>query len=320
MISRLSRAPLVHFLVLGGTLLALHSWWFPEEMVSPRPRIVVDAAELARLREAWTDEHGAPPSSVAEDTLVRDAIDEEILYREALARGFDRQDEAVRERLVRLGNFVGEEGKRDRAALEREARRLGLERSDLVIRRHLVEMMRLATGSIGPNELPTREELEVFLAEHADDFTQPARVRLEQVYFSTDKRGPAATTDARTLLDELGRATVGLGDAAGRGDAFIRGAAIDATDAEVERIFGPTFAAAVASAPLRAWVGPVRSSYGLHLLWVDGREPRRTSPLDAVRGRVLHRWLSARSEERARAALDAMRARYEVDVVATPHS
>src|SRR5206468_1630900 len=111
--------------------------------------------DLARLRETWTAEHGAPPSRVAAEGLVRAAIDEEVLYREAVARGFDRADATVRERLVRLGGFVGEEAGATPGALEREARRLGLERSDLVVRRHLVEMMRLAAAWLGPGDVPT---------------------------------------------------------------------------------------------------------------------------------------------------------------------
>src|SRR5204863_121676 len=83
---------------------------------------------------------------------------EEVLYREALARGFDRRDAAVRERLVRLGGFVSEEAGGSRDVLEREARRLGLERSDLVVRRHLVEMMRLAAGWLGPDDRPSEAE------------------------------------------------------------------------------------------------------------------------------------------------------------------
>src|SRR5579864_5270718 len=134
---RLLHAPLVHFLGIGGALLALRLWWFPAE--PSRPRIVIGPADLGRLAEAWADEHVSPPGPGAEDTLVRAAIDEEVLYREALAHGFDRRDGAVRERLVRLGGFVGEDASGNRDALEREARRLGLERSDLVIRRHLVE-------------------------------------------------------------------------------------------------------------------------------------------------------------------------------------
>src|ERR1043166_59622 len=95
----LLRAPLLHFLLIGGALVSLRSWWEPME--AARPRIVITAPDLARLRETWTAEHGVPPSRIAAEGLVRDAIDEEVLYREAVARGFDRRDAAVRERLGR---------------------------------------------------------------------------------------------------------------------------------------------------------------------------------------------------------------------------
>jgi hypothetical protein len=314
--TRVLRAPLLHFLVIGGALLALRAWWYPENAVASRPRIAFGADDVARLRAAWTEEHGSAPGRAGEDVLVRDAVDEEVLYREALASGFDRRDDAVRERLVRLGGFVGEETARDRDALEREARRLGLERSDLVVRRHLVEMMRLAAGWLGPDDLPSEADLETFLAAHAEDFAEPARVRLTHVYLSEDTRGRAAEPDARALLDQLRRTGAGPEGAAARGDAFIRGADVDAPQADVERVFGPGFAEAALAAPVGTWVGPVRSSYGFHLVWVHAREAARTPPLEAVRGRVLHRWLRARSEERARATMDALRARYEIDVAA----
>jgi len=304
------RSPLLHFLALGGALLALRTWWAPEEAHEARPRVVIAAADVARLRAAWSEEHGTPPPAAAERRLVDDAIEEEILYREALARGFDRQDDAVRERLVRLGGFVGEEGSRD--TLEKEARRLGLERADLVIRRHLVEMMRLAAGHLGPDEMPTEAELETYLADHAADFAEPARVRLTHVYVSEDAHGAAARAIASSLLDELRGA--GRAGAAKRGDAFIHGAEVDASPDEITRFFGPEFAAGLAGVATGRWEGPLRSTYGFHLVWVDGRTPARTPELARVRGRVLHRWLSEKRDARERATIAALRARYAVVV------
>src|SRR5439155_767847 len=126
LMARLLRAPLVHFLVLGGALLAVRGWLDPA--LPPRPRLVIHAADVARLAETWTEEHGAPPDAAAKQRLLDEAIDEEVLYREALARSFDRRDSAVLERLVRPGSFVGEETGQDRESLEREARRRGLAR------------------------------------------------------------------------------------------------------------------------------------------------------------------------------------------------
>jgi len=307
--ARLLRAPVAHFLALGAVLLALRAWLDPPR--APRPRIVISAADVARLVEAWTEEHGSRPDAAATEGFVNAAIDEELLYREALARGFDRRDSAVRERLVRLGGFVGEESARDRESLEREARRLGLERSDLVIRRHLVEMMELAAGWVGEADLPSEPELREYLARHAEDFAQPARLRMTHVYFSADARGDA-TADALALLEELRGSGADAG--AGRGDAFIRGAEFDGSRDELASAFGTSFAEAVDRAPSRAWFGPVRSGYGMHLVWVHRREPGRTPSLAEVRGRVLQRWLRERADERRGAAVRALRATHDIEV------
>src|SRR2546430_861564 len=152
--ARVLRAPLLHFLVIGALLLGLRTW--REPAAAPRARIVIGAADRARLRETWTEEHGAP-----------------------------------------------------------------------------------------------------------------ARTRLAHVYLSEQARGAAAASDALALLGELRGA--GPEAAVGRGDAFIRGAEVDGTPTDLERIFGPGFAAAVGAAPLRTRVGPVRSTYGLHLVWEIGR-------------------------------------------------
>src|SRR2546428_13412205 len=177
--ARVLRAPLLHFLVIGALLLGLRTW--REPAAAPRARIVIGAADRARLRETWTEEHGAPPSGAGEEGLVGDAIDEEVLYREALARGFDRRDAAVRERLVRLAGFVGEEAGGSRDVLEREARRLGLERSDLGVRRHLVEMMQLAAGWLGPRARPSGAGPGPYPRRPAEGLAQPAAAPLPPV-------------------------------------------------------------------------------------------------------------------------------------------
>ena len=308
--TRLFRAPLVHFLLLGGALVLLRGWWDPLEVA--RPRIVITAPDVARLRETWTVEHGGPPSPAAAAALVHDAIDEEVLYREAVARGFDRTDAAVRERLVRLAGFVGEETRAERGALEREARRLGLERSDLVVRRHLVDMMRLATAWLGPDDVPTEADLESYLADHPDEFAAPARIHLTHIYLSEERRGPAATTNARNLLVALQRNDpAALTD---HGDPFIRGNEIDGTRQDLERIFGPGFADALESAPVHTWFGPVRSTYGIHLVKVEARDPAQAPPLSEIHARVLQRVLQQRHQHRQQQAMQALRARYAIEV------
>jgi len=79
--ARLLRAPLVHFLVLGGALLALRAWFDPAAGPETAGR------DLCRRRRAAhgsvDEEHGSPPDAAATEGLVNAAIYEELLYRRA---------------------------------------------------------------------------------------------------------------------------------------------------------------------------------------------------------------------------------------------
>lgn len=60
------------------------------------------------------------------------------------------------------------------------------------------------------------------------------------------------------------------------------------------------------------WVGPLRSTYGLHYVWVEAIEPGRDATLEEVRPRLL-RDIEARNTAAAlQQSIDAMRADYEV--------
>ena len=97
----LLREPLLHFVLIGAALFALERAVRREP--PPRaqdPRIVVGADVRASLAETWSATHGQAPSPADLDTLVAQWIDDEVLYREGLARGLDRDDPRVRDRVA----------------------------------------------------------------------------------------------------------------------------------------------------------------------------------------------------------------------------
>lgn len=315
---RMLAVPVVQFAVLGGLLFAAERWWqawVPPPAAAERTLIVVSQADVERWRRDWTQRSGAAPTAAENAALLDDAIDDEVLLREAMARGFDRDDRVVRARLVKLGRYLGLGAGGDDDVVEREARALAFDRSDVAVRRHLVEMMRLAASKPARSELPHEADLQAYYEEHIERFTVAARVRLTHVYLSRERRGAALERDAAQLLDGLRQDTVSPQDAASLGDPFIRGAALPpATSRQLEQIFGPGFADTVANLPMRAWSGPVRSSYGLHLVWIEDTQPATALPLAAVRNQVLHAVLRARGEQRLRANLRALRVRYDVRI------
>jgi hypothetical protein len=152
---------------------------FRLEGASGADRYVVVTAAKRR----WLDEHlqrqwRRPPTAAESDRFVADFVREEILYREALS--------------------------------------LGLDRDDLVVRRRLVQKMEMLALRDRP-EISESDLMDHYLA-HRVDYALPASVSFTQVFFSAATRGADARAAAGAALGAMrdGGASrpSGLGDPA----------------------------------------------------------------------------------------------------------
>jgi peptidyl-prolyl cis-trans isomerase C len=274
-VRRLSREPLLHFVLLGAALFALH------RAVAPRPdprsarRIEVTPSVLAGLLQEHARRTGAPPTRDEERALVRRYVDAEVLYREALA--------------------------------------LGLDRGDVIVRRRLVQKMELLDEEEAP-AVPAEAELQAILDGAGDRWARPARVALEHVFVARDRHADAAAEAARLRARLLaGDDPARLGDPFLRGRAFPPTAERDLA-AMFGAPFARAVMA-LPEPPQRdrgAWSEPIASSFGWHLVRVTAREEARPARLDEVRREVEHAWRERRRAEAKRAALDRLRMHYDV--------
>lgn len=318
MIRRFLTAPALHFLLIGGLLFLWRqdapSTAIPDLDVAA-PVIVIAAEKLLDLRESFARTAGRDADAGEEQALLRDHVDQEILYREALARGLDRGDRSVRWRLIQKMKFLEDGEDDDDEALYREALALGLDRDDLIIRRLLIEKMRLLLQLGAGRERPSDAILQEFYAGVAEDYRQPARVSLWHVFLSSDRRGDALESDAADLLERLRSEAPSPQQAIALADVFPLGHRLRAnSESNLGKLLGPGFASeAIAFAPGK-WHGPARSAYGLHLVWVDDRRESSLPDLDAVRGQVRQRYLAQVRETELARQMERLRERYVVRV------
>ena len=223
--------------------------------------------------------------------------DDALLVHEAFARGLHRSDDVVRRRLAQNLRFADPGEARSDDALVEDAIRLGMHESDLVVRRRLAQRMRLLLAETARGAEPSEAELRAYLAAHAERFTEPERVALEQLHFRDAAR-------ARAVLATGGEPRPDAGDA-----LPLPRALPSHSRAELAARLGPAFAEAALSGPDGRWFGPVASSYGHHLVRIRERTPARVSPLAHVRGEVREALLVERAEAAVRASIAALRAR-----------
>jgi PPIC-type PPIASE domain len=277
MLKSLLREPLVHFLLLGAALFALDAWLRPTAATAANTEIVVSEARIRNLAQNFRRTWQRPPTREELDGLVESHVREEVLYREALALGLDRDDTIIRRRLQQKIEFISEEA----AALAK----------------------------------PTDEELNAYLKANADAFRVEPRATFSQVYLDPRKRSSTLEADAKRLLAALNGGSASP-DPAQLGDRLMmlehryEGGA----KAEVARLFGNDFADALVKQPVGKWVGPIASGYGVHLVKVESLAAGGTPALDEVRPLVEREWANVRRQEVGKAFYERLRAKYAIKV------
>lgn len=268
--------PLVHFLMIGMTLFVFYGVINPKpEHGVPSNRIELTADDLRQLSVAWVAQGRSLPTPEQMQSLVEATIREEVLYREALALGFDKGDTIVKRRLAQKMEFLAE----DLSALPE----------------------------------PTSADLKTWFEKNANRFALPPRASFRHLYFSPDKRGAQARTDAVQALAKLVGAPADAPAAAELADRFIFQEYYgDRSPEQVTKEFGPQFTQALFELKSGAWQGPIVSGYGWHLLWIDQITPGRVPAFEEIEPAVKSEWIDEQRSTSKRKSFEVMKARYQI--------
>lgn len=273
---KLVKDPLFHFLLLGVAFFVLFEWVAGDARteIDQAKEIVVTEGRIRALSQNFEKVWQRPPSEQELEGLIQGHVREEILYREALAMGLDRDDTIVRRRMRQKIEFLSE----DIASL---------------------------------NE-PSDDDLQAFLAADPERFREETRFSFRQVYVDTNKRGKSAEVDALSLLAELrehGGDASGVGDR-----LMVQHRFDNEPEREVARALGGQFLEALMDCPTGSWQGPIASGFGLHLVHIGERIDASIPKLAEVRDSVLREWSAVERTKANEAFYEMLRERYTVTI------
>jgi hypothetical protein len=163
-VKRLLREPLLQFLILGAMLFGLDALFTKETPVAPA-KIVVTAAQIDNLAQAFAKIWQRQPSAEEFRGLVEDHVRDEVYYREGKAIGVDGDDIVIRRRIRQKMEFFAE----DVAA-----------------------------------SAPTDGELQTYLSAHPEKFRAAPTVSFRQVFLSAS-RERSLDADAAKVAEALAR-------------------------------------------------------------------------------------------------------------------
>jgi peptidyl-prolyl cis-trans isomerase C len=162
---RILKEPLLHFLVAGGLLFAGYSWIHAGEKQENPRRIEITSNQVQQIELDWRARWQRPPTQAELQAGIADTLRQEVLYREALELGLDKDDTIVKRRMAQKMDFLADE--------------------------------------ISALREPAPGEVEAWFEKNRAQYVPPPLATFHHLYFSFDKRGATAEADARKALTTL---------------------------------------------------------------------------------------------------------------------
>jgi len=156
------REPLLHFVLIGALLFAFTAW---RQQKQDHTEIRITSGEIAQLAAFWQTQSQRQPTSEELRALIEERIDEEVLAREAV--------------------------------------RLGLDRDDVIVRRRLAQKMAFVSDDLAVVSEPAEADLRAYFDAHKEAYTTPDLYALRHVFFNPDRHGTALDSDAQRALQRL---------------------------------------------------------------------------------------------------------------------
>jgi peptidyl-prolyl cis-trans isomerase C len=232
----MKKSALVHIVLFGCLLgVTLVIVFGRPSAVDDTTRVVVSASDIAQMRAGWTRKWMREPTAAELRGQIERFVHDEVLYREAVRLGYDKDDALVRQILKRKMEFLG----------EAQAQKVE----------------------------PSVEEMQAYYSMRKERYRVPQTVSFEHIYFSLDKRGIKTEAAAKQVLERLVSENPNMGELSGYGDRFmLKDHYVGLDEREIRKEFGGTFAEQVVSLAPGTWQGPIPSGYGIHLVKVYNRQ------------------------------------------------
>jgi peptidyl-prolyl cis-trans isomerase C len=275
-LKRWLREPLLHFLLIGIALFGAYSYAHRGRGGFESSRqITLSLDELAQMDMYFESQWHRQPTPAEFQAMVEDKVREEVLYREALAMGLDKDDTIVKRRMAQKMQFLAED--------------------------------------VAAAHEPSTAELKAWFEKNSNKFALPSRYSFRHLYFSPDKRGKNAQEDAAKTLVKIAGQPEDSKLAVSLADPFMfQDYYGDRAPEALAKEFGPQFVVALEKLKPGSWQGPIESGYGWHLVFVDTVIPGRIPAFEEMEPDVKTVWLGEQKATAWQKAYAEMRGKYSV--------
>lgn len=261
MFTKLIKQPLLHFLLIGAAFFLIFHFTSSNNPEHDLKTVIVDKNSLItfmqyRSKKFNRNEFETKLANMSEsklNNLIEDYVREEVLYREALGLGMDKDDYLIRRRMVQKIEFINEQ--------------------------------------LNNSQNITRQDIKNYYNKNLDDYKIEPSATFTHVYFSNVKNGTdKAKQLAEKELIILNRNKVPFSDSVKHGDRFLYHLNyVERTPEFVESHFGTEMSEEIFSLEPSDinWYGPFESQYGYHLVLLTDKKEEVIPGVEEVRDSIV---------------------------------
>lgn len=158
---------------------------------------------------------------------------------------------------------------------------MGLVDNDTIIKRRVQQKIEFMLNDSIAGIEPSNEELQTYLDAHKKKYTIAPVYSFKHVYINPEKHEDINAFIASLKVQELDVNYVSLSDSIMLDNAYE-----NTSTAQIARLYGLKFAKSLDDVEVGTWQGPVKSGYGLHLVKIDKKSPRRIGTLEELSSEI----------------------------------
>ncbi|TWX68061.1 peptidyl-prolyl cis-trans isomerase [Colwellia demingiae] len=287
LINIITREPLFVFLILGFLGFIFIRAINPDSLKSEQPFLV----------------------NVSEKNLISFIQAQNKVYKEKSAKAyFKALSEDEKEEIKK--RYIHQE------VLYREGLKLGLDENDEMIKRRLVQKMEYLTRGFSQDiEAINETEIKKYYQDNIYLYIQEQTVSFSHIYFSKNKRGlKNALFDAQNTKLKVREEALYPEQAGKYGDHFLYFRSyINKSEKFVASQLGDDFSKDIFSEnKIGLWVGPFKSTYGYHLVYIIKNTAEITPPIEDVASLILADLQQLKVKDVERRAINKIIEKYEI--------
>ena len=201
--------------------------------------IYISDQEVISLINAWKSQVGREPTDDEISRIINNLVQEEILYREALNLGLEREDKIIKRRLAQKISFLKQES---------------------ILKDF------------------SQKEIIDFYKANRDKYYVPDSYTFTHKFFASNNNSKERAQNHLNNSNSLYE----------NSDPFFLGKNFaDVSSVEINSNFGSSFSSYFKNPPINQWIGPYKSSFGHHNLYITNYTPGFHPALEEIYNQLL---------------------------------